>query len=284
MDRLRCEQAVAAEQNAKDLLLRQTTAMQDMQAEARRYIADHQSRYSSKESALIREVEEKDERLRASEMRIKSILKEQDDLRTQLLECKKLKSQTEEKNMFLEAQLNRAADDISKVKECSIDKEQFDEAKSRIKDLKHSLDELRRSSQQREQTLVTKNREAAAEHERMAKSLSRKLQLSKREWMARVEQLESMHRFEIQEVNDNNQRELASRVDKFQAESEYLGTSTVHLYPIVYFILTSRTNYHIGKARMELEDKVAKLQSEIAMQKLKMQTAIDSMVNKLSEA
>lgn len=170
---------------------------------------------------MSREVKEKDERLKDSAMRIKSILEEQDELRSQLMNCKKIKSQTEEQNVNLETQLKRAAETMLKAKKTSIDRGKFHEAQSRIKDLKQSLSLLNRSSQQREQTLITKSKEDTEEHERMAKSLSRKLQLTKREWAARVEQIESMHRLEIQQLTDAKQRELASMDIKFESESEF---------------------------------------------------------------
>lgn len=135
-------------------------------------------------------------------------------------------SQTEEQNVYLETQLNRAAETMLKAKKSSIDKEKFFEAQSRIKDLKQSLDLLRISSQQREQTLINKSKEDTEEHERMVKSLSRKLQLAKREWVARVEQIESMHRLEIQQLTDAKQRELASTDIKFESESEFWHASS----------------------------------------------------------
>jgi hypothetical protein len=211
---------VAAEQKAKDLLHRQTIILQNMEAETCRYVEDHQSRHSSKLYGLMREVEKKDERLKASVLRMKWILEERDDLRTQLLECKKVKSQAEEKNVYLEAQLNRAADAMLKAKVCSIDNERFDKEKSRVKDLKHSLDMLRRTSQEREHELMTKNNEDAEEYERMIKTLSRKLQLGKSEWTERVEQMESMHRVELQHVTNDKERDLSSAVNKLKAESE----------------------------------------------------------------
>ncbi len=229
---------MAAEQKAKDLLHRQTIMLRNVEAETCRYVADHQSKYSCKLSSLSREVEEKDQRLNASALRIKSILEEQDDLRTQLMECKKIKSHAEEKNMYLEAQLNRAADAMLKAKESSINKEQFVEAQSQIRDLKHALDMLRRSSQQREQNLLTKNREDAEMHERMTKDLSRKMQLAKREWVARVKQNESTCRLEIQELTDAKQRELASADEKFKVESELCMTVTFIL-ALFHFISRS---------------------------------------------
>jgi hypothetical protein len=165
-------------------------------------------------------------------------LEEQDDLRTHLMECKKIKSQAVEKCIYLEAQLNRAADAMMKAKESSINKEQFVEAQSRIRDLKQALDMLRRSSQQREQNLMTKNREDAEMHERMIKDLSRKMQLAKREWAARMEQNESTHRLEIKDVIDVKQRELASMDEEFKVESEF-GMTVIDFLSLFHFISRS---------------------------------------------
>lgn len=182
------------------------------------------------------EVEAKDEMLKASALKMKSILDERDDLQTQLMECKKSASQAKEKNVYLEARLNRAADAMLKAKVCSIDKEHFDKEKSRVKDLKLSLDMVRRTSQEREHELTSKNREDAEEHERIVNSLSRKLQLSKSEWITRVEQIESMHRLEIQQVTNDKQRDLSSTVNKLKAESEFRNNAIAYTLDC-YFIL-----------------------------------------------
>ena len=214
-----------------------------------RVVADHQSRqtdHASKLSRLIIELEEKDQKIKEAERRMKSILEEHDDLQKQLMECSRIKSRTEERNNNLEAQLHQAADDTRKAKLATVDRQQLDEAMSRAADLKHSLDMLRESSQQRERQLETKNKENLFLRKKV-ESLCEKLQTSKRDRETREQQLESMHCAEIQKLRDQKDRELSSADNDLKAESELTDTYGVH-FDLVFRleVATSRLFYLQG--------------------------------------
>ena len=109
---------------------------------------------------------------------------------------------------------------------------------SRAADLKHSLDMLRESSQQRERQLETKNKENLFLRKKV-ESLCEKLQTSKRDRETREQQLESMHCAEIQKLRDQKDRELSSADNDLKAESEL--TDTIRLC-----ILTLSFAYYLG--------------------------------------
>ena len=101
-DRSRCEQALVSEQQTKDLLCRQSFKLQSVEAEIARFVLDQQLR----QTGLLLEIEEKDQKIKEAERKMKSILEENDDARKQLADCN-IKSRAEERNNYLEAQLDR---------------------------------------------------------------------------------------------------------------------------------------------------------------------------------
>jgi len=229
-DRSRCEQALVSEQQSKDLLRRQTIKLRSTEAEMGRVVADHQSRQTdnaSRLSRLLLDVEEKDQKIKEAERRMKSILEEHDNFQKQLMECSRIKFLTQERNNYLETQLDQAVDDTRKAKLATVDRQQLDEAMSRAADLKRSLDMLRESSQRRERQLETKNKENLFLRKKV-ESLCGKLQTAKRDSETREKQIESVHCAEIQKLRDQNDRELSSAANNLKAESELTDTYVVH--------------------------------------------------------
>ena len=200
--------------------------MRSTEAEMGRVVADHQSRHTdnaSRLSRLLLEVEEKDQKIKEAERRMKSILEEHDNFQKQLMECSRIKFLTQERNNYLETQL----DDMRKAKLATVDRQQLDEAMSRAADLKRSLDMLRESSQQRERQLETKKKENLFLRKKV-ESLCGKLQTAKRDSETREKQIESVHCAEIQKLRDQNDRELSSAANNLKAESELTDTYVVH--------------------------------------------------------
>ena len=286
-DRSRCEQALVSEQQSKDLLCRQTIKLRNTEAEMGRVVADHHSRQTdnaSRLSILLLEVEEKDQKIKEAEWRMKSILEEHDSLQKQLMECSRIKSRTEERNNNLEAQLDQAADDTRKAKLATVGRQQLDEAISRAADLKHSLDMVRESSQQRERQLETKNKENLFLRKKV-ESLCGKLQSAKRDRETREKQIESMHCAEIQKLEDQKDRELSSADNDLKAESELTDTYGVHFGLVFRLeVATSRFILFTGGMRLELERKAAALETDNEKQKLKMRNAMEGLAKQLAGA
>lgn len=218
-----------SEQKFKDLLCRQAISLRDAEAETNRVVADNKSKQTDnafKLSRLSREAEEKDHKVIEAERRLKVLLEERNDMQAQLVDCNRSKSRTEERNNHLEAQLDKAADDIRNAKLGTVDRAQLDEAMTRAVDLKHSFDMLHESSQQRDQELQTKKneilllRQNVAKYDRMMKSLSGKLQTSKRNCETKERQLENAHGAEMQKLRDQHDSELSSAGNELKAESE----------------------------------------------------------------
>ena len=125
-DRSRCEQALAAEKHVKDLLRKQNTKFQDVEAEMERLIAKHKAKQNaiqnevneskSKVSNLMSEVQDRDIQISAFERKVKSILEERDDLQLQLMESNRKPARADERNSHLQTKLDEADDAIRKAR------------------------------------------------------------------------------------------------------------------------------------------------------------------------
>ena len=236
-DRSQYEKVSSSEQQAKDLLRKQSSKLQSVKAEMERLIDKHKSSQSklyseintstAKVSGLLSEMEEKDRIINNSERRIKSIMNERDEMQKQLTECNRIRSRAEQRNNHLQAQLDQADDDIRQAKRCSVDRNQLEIEMSRARELKHSLNVLRQTSEQRELEFQTKNkamhrdnillREDAKNHEKTIKSLREKLQVAKSERKSREMQIFDSHRAEMQEKEQAN----ISMNRNFEAERKF---------------------------------------------------------------
>lgn len=290
-DRSRCEQALVSEQQTKDLLCRQSFKLQSAEAEIARVVADQQLR----QTGLLLEIEEKDQKIKEAERKMKSILEENDDARKQLADCNRIKSRAEERNNYLEAQLVRAADDLRKAtqnqrrkaKIATVDRQQLDESKSRAMDLKRSLDMLHESSQQREHELEAKHKEneflrqSVTKYEKMVKSLSVKLQTAESDWEIRETQIESVHSAEIQKLRDQKDRELLSVNNDLKVESEWFRRLTSSFASVVILRISIFVTFTFTEGmRLELERK----ETDSEKQRLKMRHAIEGLANQLAGA
>jgi hypothetical protein len=276
---------LVSEQQSKDLLCGQTIKLRNTEAEMGRVVADHHSRQTdnaSRLSRLLLEVEEKDQKIKEAERRMKSILEEHDALQKQLKECSRIKSRTEERNNYLEAQLDQAADDTRKAKLATVDRQQLDEAMSRAADLKHSLNMLRESSQQRERQLETKNKENLFLRKKV-ESLCGKMQTAKRDRETREKKIESMHCAEIQKLEDQKDRELSSADNDLKAESELTDIYCVQ-FDLVFRLEAADSRFILstGGMRLELERKAAALETDNEKQKLKMRNAMEGLAKQLA--
>lgn len=256
-DRSRCEQACASEQQAKELLARQAVKLQETEAEVGRVETEYQAR----QTELMSEVEERKLKYKEVERRMKSALGERDDMQTQLEDCNRIKSRTEEKNTQLETQLDRATDEMRKTKQATtVERHLLDDAVSRATDLKHSMDRLRESSQQLEQELRIKKeenkllRQNVARYDKMVKSLSGKLVMVKRDWDKREKEIENTHRLEVRMLRDQTDRELSSMNHELKAERSL---------------------------RLEIEQSVAATETKNEKQRLKMRDAIECLAKQL---
>ena len=259
--------------------------MRNTEAEMGRVVADHHSRQTdnaSRLSRLLLEAEEKDQKIKEAERRMKSILEEHDALQKQLKECSRIKSRTEERNNYLEAQLDQAADDTRKAKLATVDRQQLDEAMSRAADLKHSLNMLRESSQQRERQLETKNKENLFLRKKV-ESLCGKMQTAKRDRETREKKIESMHCAEIQKLEDQKDRELSSADNDLKAESELTDIYCVQ-FDLVFRLEAADSRFILstGGMRLELERKAAALETDNEKQKLKMRNAMEGLAKQLA--
>ena len=241
---------MASEQQFKELLCRQAIELRDAKAEIIRVVADNKSKQNdnaTKLSSLSREVEEKEKTVKEAERRLIVLLDERNDVQKQLLDSNRIKSRAEERNNRLEAQLDKAANDLREAKFDTVERAQLDEALSRAVDLKHSLDMLRGSSQQLGKELQTKKneilllRQNVAKYETLMKSLSGKLKMSKRECEAQVRQMESAHEVEMHKLRDQKEKELTSAGNELKVESECMPP------PIgVHLDLVFRFSIHIS--------------------------------------
>ena len=119
-DTRRCEQAVDAQNEAKELLRTQTNKLLDVEAEVERMRQDHKSKlaaiqtemnsHASKASSLMNELEAKDRKMSSYERRIKSVLEERDDIQKQFSECNRIRSRMEERNSQLQTQVDATED------------------------------------------------------------------------------------------------------------------------------------------------------------------------------
>jgi hypothetical protein len=117
-------------------------------------------------------------------------------------------------------------DDVRKARLDAVDREQLDDAMSRAADSKRTLDMLRESLQLREHELQRKNNEYillkqnAAKSEKMAKSLSVKLQTAKRGWETKERMMESAHCVEMQKLRNQKDMALSLADNELKAESK----------------------------------------------------------------
>ena len=308
-DKSRCEQALASDQQSKELLRMQTIKLNNVEAEMERLVDENKSRLTtmqneanvnaSKISSLLCEVDERDRTINNSERRIKSLMNERDEMQKQLTECNRIRSRAEQRNNQLLARLDQAEDDMRHAKRCSVDKDQLEIERLRARDLQQSLDRLRESSHQQELDLQAKNKEMhrdnvllrgdLTKHEKMAKSVTRKLQIARNEANAREELIRSSHCAEIQKLRDEKEQEILSMSRKFQAERKLnclyfkiphivLSISNITLTDCIPFGL----NPLLEAIRLELEKKAATLEAENQKQKVKMQSAIEGLAKQLA--
>lgn len=287
----------------------QTIKLNNVEAEMERLVDENKSRLStmqneanvnaSKISSLLCEVDERDRTINNSERRIKSLMNERDDMQKQLTECNRIRSRAEQRNNQLLSRLDQAEDDMRHAKRCSVDKDQLEIERLRARDLQQSLDRLRESSHQQELDLQAKNKEMhrdnvllrgdLTKHEKMAKSVTRKLQIARNEANAREEQIRSSHYAEIQKLRDEKEQEISSLSRKFQAERKLnclyfkiphivLSISNITLTDCIPFGL----NPLLEAIRLELEKKAATLEAENQKQKVKMQSAIEGLAKQLA--
>ena len=147
-------------------------------------------------------------------------------MQKQLVDCNRIKSRTDERNNHLKALLDKAVDDVRKARLDTVDREQLDDAMSRAADSKRTLDMLRESLQLREHELQRKNNEYiflkqnAAKSEKMAKSLSVKLQTAKRGWETKERMMESAHCVEMQKLRNQKDMALSLADNELKAESK----------------------------------------------------------------
>jgi len=266
LDMSRCKQLSSSEQQARELLDQQTNKMHNMEAENERLVSDYKALHTnkldeitSKETkinTLISLVEEKDMAINASEMRIKSITNERDDVQRQLTKSNSQRSCSEQRVNQLQSQLDQAVDDIRNLKRSSVDKEERLEAEvSRASELKHFLVSLETKNKglHGENMLL---RNEVAKHQQMSASLKKKVQQAKSQWKSREKEVASNHYKEIQQLRDENEQALLSVNRKFENERSI---------------------------RMEAEQKVAVVTAEVDKQKLKMQSAIEGLARQLTE-
>ena len=108
----------------KDLLRKQNTKFQDVEAERECLIAKHKAKQNaiqnevneskSKVSNLMSEVQDRDIQISAFERKVKSILEERDDIQLQLMESNR-PARADEWNSHLQTKLDEADDAIRKA-------------------------------------------------------------------------------------------------------------------------------------------------------------------------
>lgn len=212
------------------MLHKQASTLHETEAELERVIEDHKTKQlayqsemssnASKLSNLLSDTEQKDRKIRI-------LSEERDNFQINMFRAK-------EQNKQLQAQLDQAEDDFRKAKRCSIDKDRLDAEQLRATNLEQSLQRLRRSTQQREDELHSRNnemdrenlllREDVEKHEKMCRALNRKLHVSKNEWKAREEESQSRHDIELQKM----EQALASKNRELEAESECIRLCLFH--------------------------------------------------------
>lgn len=235
-DTRRCEQALASESKAKDLLRTQTHTLLNVEEEIERIRQDHKSKQAiiqAEMNSLTSKALEDKERI---SRRIKTISEERDDIQKQLTECNRIRCRIEERNSQLQTQLDT-------VLRGSIDKERYDAEISRTMNLQRALDALRQSADRQELELQSKGREMqvfwrenvqlrddASTYEKQIKAVNKKLQLARHEWKSRQKDLGSRHGKEMQSLRDENEQLLSDLNNKFEAESKHSRSVSCVLY------------------------------------------------------
>lgn len=223
------------------MLRKQASTLHETETELERVIADHKTKQltyqseissnASKLSNLLSDIEEKNRKIRV-------LSEERDNFQMNM-------SRAKEQNKQLQAQLDQAEEDFRKAKRCFIDRDRLDAEQLRAANLEKSLERLRRSTQEQEQELNSRNKELDREnillredvekHEKASRDLNRKLHAAKSEWKAREEENQSRHGME-QKLRKEKEQALAMKNRELEAESECIQILSI-LYSLSSVII-----------------------------------------------